>query len=109
MEFEALFFGIEPLTVLAVGIGAVVLAPVVDVVGKATGQENLAEPLAEAAKENTKKVLVWGIEAFEHAQTVFAEAEESFRDLVADAKAEYAAKKTEVEPVKSREVEIVSE
>jgi hypothetical protein len=109
MEFEALFLGIEPLTALAVGVGAVVLAPVVDVVGKAIGQDNLAEPLTTTAKDNTKKVMVWGMEAFENAQSAYAEAEESFRDLVADAKAEYVAKKTDAESVRPHEVEIVSE
>ncbi|SRR5579883_1134905 len=109
MEFEALFLGIEPLTALAVGLGAVVLAPVVSAVGKAVGQEDLGAPLAETARENTKKVIVWGLEAFDNAQVAFAEAEESFRDLVADAKAEHAAKRTESESVTPREVEIVSE
>lgn len=109
MEFEALFLGIEPLTALAVGLGAVVLAPVVSAVGKAVGQEDLGAPLAETARENTKKVIVWGLEAFDNAHVAFAEAEESFRDLVADAKAEHAAKRTESESVTPREVEIVSE
>ncbi|WP_068819984.1 hypothetical protein [Phormidesmis priestleyi] len=109
MEFEALFLGIEPLTALAVGLGAVVLVPVVDAVGKAVGQPNLSEPLAETARENTKKVLVWGIETFENAQVAFAEAEESFRDLVADAKAESAAKRNTSEPIAPHDVEIISE
>ena len=109
MEFEALFLGLEPLTALAVGLGAVVLVPVVDAVGKAVGQQDLSAPLAETAREKTKEALVWGIEAFEKAQVAFAEAEESFRDLVADAKAESAAKKVASEPLTPREVEIVSE
>jgi len=109
MEFEALFLGLEPLTALAIGVGAVVLAPVVDVVGKAIGQENMGAPLAETARENTKKAIVWGMEAFENAQTVFAEAEESFQDLVADAKAERATKRSEAEKVEPHSIEIVSE
>lgn len=108
MEFEALFLGLEPLTALAVGIGALALAPVVTTVGKAMGHDNLGEPLAESAKEHTKKAMVWGLDAFENVQSSFAEAEESFRDLVADAQAERTAKKARnnAEP---REVEIVTE
>ncbi|GAC1461975.1 MAG: hypothetical protein NVSMB70_08390 [Chamaesiphon sp.] len=53
--------------------------------------------------------MVLGMEAFENAQSTFAEAEESFRDLVADAKAEHTAKKVQTEKVEPREVEIVSE
>ena len=109
MEFEALFLGIEPLTALAVGLGAVVLAPMVSAVGKAVGQEDLGAPLTEMARESTKKAIVWGLEAFENAQGAFAETEESFRDLVADAKAERAVKRSESEPVTPRQVEIVSE
>ncbi len=109
MEFEALFLGLEPLTALAVGVGAVVLAPVVDVIGKSIGQDNLGAPLAEAARENTKKAIVWGMEALENAQTAFAEAEESFQDLVADAKAERATQRSNAEKVEPRDIEIVAE
>lgn len=108
MEFEALFLGLEPLAALAVGIGALALAPVVGIVGKVMGHDKLGEPLAESAKENTKKAMVWGLDTIENVQSAFAEAEESFRDLVADAQAERVAKKAPnyAEP---REVEIVSE
>lgn len=109
MEFEALFLGIEPLAALAVGLGAVVLVPVVNAVGKAVGQEDLGAPLAETARESTKKVIVWSLEAFDKAQVSFAEAEESFQDLVADAKAEYATQRTVSESVTPHEVEIISE
>ena len=109
MEFEALFLGIEPLTALAVGLGAAVLVPVMNAVGQAVGQEDLGAPLAETARESTKKVIVWSLEVFDNAQVAFAEAEESFRDLVADAKAEHATKQNTSEPVTPREVEIVSE
>jgi hypothetical protein len=114
MEFEAFLLGLEPLTALAVGVGAMVLVPAVSAVGKATGNDNLAEPLAGVAKENTKKALVLGMEAFDKAQEAFAEAEESFRDLMADAKAEYISKKSEADsapadpPTPPREVEIAS-
>ncbi len=108
MEFEALFLGLEPLTALAVGLGALALAPVVTSVGKVMGQEDLGEPLAKSAREQTKKAMVWGLEAVENAQTAFAEAEESFRDLVADAQAERKVKKAQAH-AEPREVEIVSE
>lgn len=108
MEFEALFLGLEPLTALAVGIGALALAPVVTTVGKAMGHDNLGEPLAESAKEHTKKAMVWGLDAIENVQSSFAEAEESFRDLVADAQAERTSKKSR-NSAEPREVEIVSE
>jgi len=108
MEFEALFLGLEPLTALAVGIGAFALAPVVNTLGKAMGQENLGEPLAESAKEHTKKAIVWGLGAIENAQSAFAEAEESFRDLVADAQAERIRNKAQIENTEPHEVEIVS-
>ncbi len=108
MEFEALWLGLEPLTALAIGVGALALAPVVTTVGKAMGHENLGEPLAESAKEHTKKAMVWGLDALENVQSSFAEAEESFRDLVADAQAERTAKKAH-NSAEPREVEIVSE
>ena len=109
MEFEALFLGLEPLAALAVGIGALALVPVVDTLGKAMGRENMAEPLAESAREHTKKAMVWGLDAMENAQSAFAEAEESFRDLVADAQAERRSNKTQTNNAEPREVEIVSE
>lgn len=109
MEFEALFLGLEPLTALAVGISAFALAPVVNTLGKAMGQENLGEPLVESAKEQTKKVMVWGFGAFENAQSTFAEAEESFRDLVADARAEHIKNKAQKQSTEPHEIKIVSE
>ncbi len=109
MEFEALLLGLEPLAALAIGIGALALAPVVTTVGKAMGHDNLGEPLAESAKEHTKKAMVWSLDAVENIQSSFAEAEESFRDLVADAQAERTAKKAQTNHAEHREVEIVTE
>jgi hypothetical protein len=118
MEFEALLLGLEPVTALAVGISAVILKPVVDIVGQAVQKDprlseslpKLGETLSDSAKEAVKNSLVWGFETFENAQAAFAEAEESFRDLVADAKTEYVVKKsaatTTVEP---QNIEIASE
>ncbi|KAF3888044.1 MULTISPECIES: hypothetical protein [Nostocales] len=111
MEWEALLLGIEPLTAIAVGLGAVVLAPVISSVGSALGQdgEKLTESITESTRELTKKGLVWGFEAVENAQVVFAQAEESFRDLIADAKVEHVQRKTVSEKVEPQHVEIVSE
>ncbi len=110
MEFEALLLGLEPLTALAIGVGALILVPMVDAVGRATEQDpNLGESISQSAKELAKNTIVFGLEAFETAQTAFAEAEESFRDLVADAKTERTLKRSAAEQVTPREVEIVSE
>lgn len=110
MEFEALLLGLEPLTALAIGVGTVIISPVVDAVSKATGQDSkLSESVSQSAREFAKNTIIFGLEAFETAQTTVAEAEESFRDLVADAKTERTLKKSEAEKVTPREVEIVSE
>jgi hypothetical protein len=119
MEFEALLLGFEPVTALAVGIGAAIFKPVVDVVSNAVQKDprlseslpKMGEALSESAKEAVKNSLVWGFETFENAQTAFAEAEESFRDLVADAKTEYVVKKSgaNTDIVEPRDIEIASE
>jgi hypothetical protein len=110
MNLEALLLGLEPVTALAVGLGAVILAPVVSAVGSAAGVDSnkLGEAVSESARELTKNSLVWGIEALENAQATYAQAEESFRDLVADAMTEHKIKKTE-EKKEPRDVEILSE
>jgi hypothetical protein len=83
LELEALLFGIEPVTAAVVGIGALVLAPVIGAIDSATGQN-----LSEGTRNAAKTALVWGIQAFEKAQSSAAEAGESFQDLFAEAKAE---------------------
>ncbi len=110
MNFEALLLGLEPVTALAVGIGAVVLAPIITAVGSAMGDSHLNESLSESARELTKKGLVLGFEAVEKAQATFAQAEEAFRDLVADAKLEHIVKQSHSDPDtgKHQEIEIVS-
>lgn len=109
MNLEALLLGLEPVTALAVGLGAVILVPVVNAVGSAMGvePEKLGESLSESAREATKNGLIWGLEALENAQTTYAQAEESFRDLVADAMTEHKIKKSQ-KPVEPHEIEIVS-
>lgn len=114
MELEALLLGLEPVTALAVGLGAVILTPIVGAVGGALGKDssNLNESLTEGVREVTKKGIVWGFEVIDNAQTIFSEAEESFRDLLADAKTEHLLNKNHSENGDKRqpqEVEIVEE
>jgi len=113
MELEALLLGLEPITALAVGLGAVIFAPVVTSIGSVLGKDsNLSESLSEATREATKKGIVWGFEVIESAQTIFSEAEESFRDLLADAKTEHLQKRDHTdksERTQPHEVEIVEE
>ncbi len=111
MNFEALLLGLEPVTALAVGIGAVVLAPVVTAVGSAMGNSHLSESLSETTRELTKKGLVLGFEAVEKAQATYAQAEEAFRDLVADAKLEHVVKQsqTQTEITNPQDIEIVAQ
>ncbi len=102
MEFEALLLGLEPLTVLALGVGAVAVAPVVGAVDSMTGH-NLTEQARNAAKSG----LMWAFETYEKAQTAVAEASESFQDLVAEARAEMIEKKVNTSrPEEPREVTI---
>ncbi|MCT7951940.1 DUF5132 domain-containing protein [Ancylothrix sp. C2] len=62
------------LPVIVVGVGAVLLAPILIPVGK---------PIAKAAIKG-------GLAAYEKSKGVFAEVGEAFEDLVAEAKAELA-------------------
>ena len=113
MEFEALFLGLEPLTAIAVGVGAIVLAPFVGIIAKATQDENFSQSISDSARDITKNTFVWGFEVYENTQSAFAEAGESFKNLIQDAKSEHLAKKTAFENAVSttepRNVEIVSE
>ena len=115
MELEALLLGIEPLTAVAVGVGAVILAPVVNAASSAMKDSKLGEALSESAseltksaKELTKDGLIWGFEAFENAQATYAQAEEAFRDLVADAKVDHMGKKSESKTAEPQKIEIES-
>jgi uncharacterized protein with PhoU and TrkA domain len=100
--------GIEPLTALVVAAGAVVLAPVVSLLGNTLGNSSLGQSISQSARDVTKDALVFGIEVIENTQTAIAEAQESFQDIVAEAKSEYASKKN-AEKVEPREVTIVTE
>jgi hypothetical protein len=112
VEFEALFFGLEPVAALAVGVGAIVLAPFVGIVTKAVKDQNLSQSVADSAREVTKNTFIWGFETYENAQLAFTEAGESFRGLIEDAKTEHVARKTAAENaaanIEPRNVEIVS-
>ncbi len=89
--FEVLLFGLEPMTALAVGVGALVLAPVIGVAGTLAGKDTaVGESLSESSKNLAKAGLLWGMDVFDKTQTFVAEAGESFQDLVAEARAERA-------------------
>ncbi len=83
-----LLFGLEPLTALAVGVGALVIVPVITAVGSVVG-----EPIADSGKNLAKTGLTWSFDVFDKTQSFFAETTESFEDLVAEAKADYIATK----------------
>ncbi len=100
-ELEALLLGIEPLTALTVGVGALVLVPVVSAIDSMTGS-NLSDSTRSAAKTS----LVWAFEAMDKAQHTFAEASESVQDLIAEAKAELTDAKNGAEDKLPREVTI---
>jgi Protein of unknown function (DUF5132) len=88
MELEALLLGLEPLTALAIGVGALAIAPVVGAIDSVTGHS-----LSESTRSIAKTGMIWAFEAFEKTQSAAAEAGESFQDLVAEAKAEMSADK----------------
>ncbi len=106
---EAILFGIEPVTALVVGVGAILLVPIVNAIGSAITQGEQEGSFATAADQATqavnaagdsvqglaKEALVWGLEVIEGVQTTLAEANESFQDFVAEARTEYEAKKAE--------------
>jgi len=115
MELEVLLAGLEPVTALAVGLGAFILTPIVSSVGASLGKgkdANLNESLTEGVREVTVQGIVWGFEVIDNAQTIFSEAEESFRDMLADAKTKHLLKKNPSENDNGRypqEVDIVEE
>ncbi|MFB2876346.1 DUF5132 domain-containing protein [Floridanema aerugineum] len=106
---ESVLFGIEPITAIVVGIGAILLAPaigaVTSMIGKQdeeTDTESTENPVTQTfnsagdtAKGFAKDAMVWGMDVVENIQTTFAETSESFQDFVAEAKAEYETKKAE--------------
>ena len=109
MDLEALLLGIEPVTILAVGIGTVVLAPVVTAVGSVVVGSNIGESVSASAREFTKNGLVLGFDALDSLQKAFAETQAAFREVFAEAMIEHMAKKSKSETREPRRIEIVSE
>jgi hypothetical protein len=68
---------------LAIGVGAVILAPI------------LGLPLAKAGKPLAKVAIKTSIIAYEKSKTVLAEAREALEELVAESKAELAEIETQ--------------
>ena len=89
LELEALLLGLEPITALGVGVGALILAPTIGAVGSAVGANAaVGSSLTESSRSIAKTGLVWIFDAFDKTQAFFAEAGESFQDLVAEARTE---------------------
>uniref|UniRef100_B8HLY1 DUF5132 domain-containing protein n=1 Tax=Cyanothece sp. (strain PCC 7425 / ATCC 29141) TaxID=395961 RepID=B8HLY1_CYAP4 len=93
MELEALLLGLEPITALAIGVGALAIAPVVGAIDSMTGSS-----LGESARSAAKTGMIWAFDAFDKTQSVVAEAGESFQDLIAEAKAERSSSKNGAGP-----------
>ncbi len=95
--FEFLFLE-EPLAALAVGVGALVIAPVLGVAGTLVGKDTpVGDSLSESSKNLAKAGVIWGMDVMDKTQSFFAEAGESFQDLVAEASADRATAKAKAE------------
>ena len=106
MELEALFLGLEPMTALVIGIGAVILAPVIGAVGVLGKDSAAVESVAESTRDIAKTGLIWGLDIVDKTQSFFAEAGETFQDLVAEAVAERNATKANTESRVPHEVSL---
>jgi len=100
-ELEALLLGLEPVTALAIGVGALVLAPVMGAIDAATGGT-----LADNTRNAAKTGLVWAFQAADKAQHTLAEVSESVQDLLAEAKSEMQTAQNGTEDTSPREVTI---
>jgi len=100
-ELEALLLGLEPVTALTIGVGALLVAPVVGVIDSMTGGN-----VGEGGRNVAKTGLVWAFEAFDKVQHTVAETSESVQDLIAEAKAEMHESKNGSEDAAPREVTI---
>ncbi len=86
MEFEALLLGMEPLTAVAIGVGSLVITPLVKAVQTFNDEHaDLRESLAESARVTAKNGLILALDTVEKTQTFWAETGESFQDLLAEA------------------------
>jgi Protein of unknown function (DUF5132) len=101
MELEALLLGLEPMTAAVIGVGALVMAPVIGAIDAATGHN-----LSESTRSTAKTGLVMAFQAFDKVQSAAAEAGESFQDLIAEAKADIRASKNGASDPSPREVTI---
>ena len=89
LELEALLLGLEPITALAVGVGTLVVVPAIGAVGSAVGANAaVGSSVTDSSRSIAKTGLVWVFDAFDKTQAFFAEAAESFQDLVAEARTE---------------------
>jgi hypothetical protein len=58
---------------------------------------DLNESVSHSAREATKNAMVWGLDVAEGIQSTFAEAQESFNDLLAEAKEARQTARTEIQ------------
>ncbi len=108
-ELEALFLGLEPLTALAIGVGALLLAPLASATASYVSQHpEMTSSVGESVRGAAKQGLIFTFEAAEKTQGFFAEASECLQDLVAEAKSDLANQKAQADS-EPREVTIVAE
>ncbi|CCI13617.1 Genome sequencing data, contig C270 [Microcystis aeruginosa PCC 9806] len=91
---------------LLLGAGAVAVLVVAPIVRAAVNPE-LGKSISDSGRDLIKGGLKFGMETTEKLQSSFAEATESWNDLVAEAKSEVDTRKAAPQP--PREVEIISE
>lgn len=103
-ELEALLLGLEPVTALTIGVGALVLGPVIGAVNSMTGNS-----ISDGARSAAKSGIGLAMEAFDKTQHFVAETGESFQDLIAEAKADRSKGKNGAADHSPREVSIVSQ
>lgn len=112
MEFEALLFGVEPVTALAVGVAAVILTPIIKELGSTIGSviksSELGKSVSESAKDVAKESLVLSMGAIDNLQFAYSQGQETIRDVVVDATLEYtvnqAVSKVVEEPQKAKKI-----
>ncbi len=107
MEILELLFFEEPLIALTVGLGTLLLAPVLGAAGVLAGKDTaVGESLSESSKNLAKAGIIWGMDVLDKTQSVVAEAGESFQDLVAEAKVDRATAKAKAPQTPPQEVTI---
>lgn len=101
-ELETLLLGLEPITALTIGAGALLVVPAIGAVNSLTGNA-----VSDSGRSVAKTGLMWVFDAFDKTQGAIAEAGESFQDLIAEAKAEKASAKNGSADKSPREVAIL--